>query len=37
MTPLGDFNSLLNMFNDVYILGAMPQDSLTVNVPNQCC
>lgn len=33
MTPLGDFNSLLNMFNDVYILGAMPQDSLTVNVP----
>ncbi len=33
MTPLEEFNSLLDMFNDVYILGAMPQDSLTVNVP----
>lgn len=33
MTPLGEFNSLLDMFNDVYILGAMPQDSLTVNMP----
>ncbi len=33
MTPLAQYNSLLDMFNDVYILGAMPQDSLDVNMP----
>ena len=33
LTPLGQYNSLLDMFNDVYVLGAMSQDSLTVNVP----
>jgi hypothetical protein len=33
LTPLGQYNSLLDMWNDVYVLGAMPQDSLSVTVP----
>ena len=33
MTPLGTYNSRLDMYNDVYLLGSMPQDGLTVNVP----
>ena len=33
LVPIGEQISLLDMFNDVYLLGAMPQDSLVVNVP----
>ncbi len=33
LVPVGDHNSLLDMLNDVYLLGSMPQDSLVVNVP----
>ena len=28
MVPMGAYNSRLDMFNDVYLLGSMPQDSL---------
>src|SRR5262249_44839797 len=33
MTPLSQYNSLIDMYTDVYILGSMPQDSLGVTVP----
>ena len=33
LTPLTQYNSLLHSFNDIYLLGSMPQDALTVNVP----
>lgn len=35
MTPLGQYNSLLDMYNDVYVLGALPQDNLDVTQPTE--
>ncbi len=33
LDPLSQYNSVLENFNDVYLLGSIPQDSLSVNVP----
>ena len=33
MTPVDTYDSLLEAYNKIYVLGAMPQDSLNVNAP----